>query len=208
MIYHSDRDPNGNTSYPAEQTLPDNSQQGLLPQSNQFDDTGRTLGVASRGFHFTGHTTENQGHDAKIHSGKSLLYDPRQNNENFIESRTGDRSNPPFKTGGDIFHTVGPVPSGVEFVPSTAEPKKQGQGGHGPSWWDRILSNQRSNTDTQSSNVGVKPPEKFQVGLRSSNVKVMKQDQNNGPGPTGISSGSVPVVTINQVSGVVGSMSS
>jgi hypothetical protein len=191
MVHRTTRDPNGNLRYHQEHTKPFLPEQDALPKSRQFDDTTATLGVASRGFAFTGMTTDNQGHDNAIHSGNSLLYDPRQNNERFVESRNGARSNAPFKTGGDIFQTTGPVAGGVEFIPSQAEPSAQGQGGYGPSWWDRIKTNFRAPNETQSTNLGTKPAEKYQIGLRASNVKVKKQDQNNGVGPAGLPSTTV-----------------
>jgi hypothetical protein len=180
MIWHSTRDPNGNLRYNQEHTKPELHEQGALPKSQQFADTGKTLGVASRGFHFTGRSTASDNHDANgnLHSDRSLLYDDRQNNESFIDSRNGTRANPDFKTpfGGVV--TLGPVAGGVEFTPSSAEPVAQGQPGTtGPDWWSRIKSNFRSSTVTQSTNLPTKPAEKFQIGLRSSNVKVAKQDQ-------------------------------
>jgi hypothetical protein len=207
MIWHSNRDPDGNLRYHLEHTKEDPSTvYSMLPKSQQFADTGRTLGIASRGFAFTGNTTENQGHDAAIHSSKSLLNDPRQINEWFVESRNGAESNPSFKTDDGLFQTTGPQPDATSFTPSQAAPVKQG--GTGPSWWERIQENFRSNQQTQSSNLGTKPPEKFQVGLRSSNVKVMKQDQHNNPGPTGPSAGGVPSVgTYGTNTGVVGNIS-
>lgn len=188
MITLTKRDPDGNLRYHQEHTKEDPSTvYTMLPKSQQFADTGRTLGIASKGFHFTGNTTENQGHDAAIHSGKSLRKDARDDNESFVESRNGTRANPAFKTDGDIFMTTGGVDHGTVFTPSTAAPPAQG--GTGPIWWERIKTNFRSNTQTQSTNVGVKPPEKFQVGLRSSNVKVQKQDQASDVGPAGLPSG-------------------
>lgn len=178
MLHKTTRDPNGNLRYHMEHTQEDEQAKlSLLPKSQQFADTALTLGIVSRGFHFTGMTTENQDHDAAIHSDKSLLHDPRQNNESFIDSRNGTTANPSFKSPIGGPQTTGPNPGGVEFVPSQAEPGAQGQGGAGPSWWDRIVSNFRAGTNTQSTNLGAKPPEKFQIGLRSSNVKVAKQDQ-------------------------------
>lgn len=190
MITNTKRDPSGNLRYHQEHTKEDPATvYSMLPKSQQFADTGRTLGVASKGFHFTGMTTENQGHDNAIHSGKSLRKDARDDNESFVESRNGTQANPAFKTGGDILLTDGPQPHGTVFTASTSA--SPAQGGTGPVWWERIKENFRSNTQTQSTNVGVKPPEKFQVGLRAGNVKVQKQDQNNGVGPLGLASTTV-----------------
>lgn len=177
MIYHTQRDPNGNLRYHLEHTPEDHfSKLSLLPQSQQFADTTATLGVESRGFHFTGNTTENQGHDEAIHSDRSLLYDDREDTESFIFSRIGATSNPSFKDPPPVQRT-GPNVSGTDFFPSTAEPAAQGSGGAGPSWWDRITANFRSSTNTQSTNLGVKPNEKFQIGLRSSIQTPVKPDQ-------------------------------
>jgi len=189
-----------------EHTKPDAHEQGALPKSQQFADTGRTLGVASRGFAFTGMSTENQGHDAAIHSGKSLLRDPRQSNEYFVEDRSGSQARPAFQGGAVSLQTSGQQPDATAFTASEATPVAQG--GKGPSWTDRIRSNWRNFGNTQSTNMGTKPPEKFQIGLRSSNVKVQKQDQKfpNGQGPVGPSSGSVPIASVAS-GGVIGATS-
>jgi hypothetical protein len=63
----------------------------------------------------------------------------------------------------------------VAFTPSTAAPTAQG--GTGPTWWDRITTNFRDGIGTQSTNLATKPPEKFQIGLRSMIVKPQKTDQ-------------------------------
>lgn len=187
MLWKTQRDPNGNLRYPLEHTPEDQTQKfSLNPKSQQFADTTPTLGVNSRGFHFTGRTTESDGYNAGIHSERSLLYDVRQNNESFIESRVGATTNPSFKTPVGGPSTTGPVPAGVEFVPSQAEPSAQGQGGKGPTWWDRITSNIRAGTNTQSTNLGVKPAEKFQIGLRSSEQKPIKVDQVKPTKETGL----------------------
>lgn len=177
MIYHTQRDPDGNLRYHLEHTPEDHSAKlSLLPKSQQFADTTATLGVGSRGFHFTGNTTENQGHDAAIHSSKSLLHDDRDDTESFIFSRNGACSNPSFKDPPAVQRT-GPNVSGTDFFPSTSEPAAQGAGGAGPSWWNRIKANFRSSTNTQSTNLGIKPNEKFQIGLRSSIQTPVKPDQ-------------------------------
>jgi len=166
------------------------TQQSLLPNSQQFEDTTRTLGVESRGFHFTGMTTDNEGHDAAIHTSRSLLYDNRDDTENFVQARNGSRANQAFKDAlGPI--TFGAPDPGVEFTNSTAEPSERGHGGTGPSWWDRIQTNFRG-ASTQSTNAGVKPPEKYEVGLRSSNVQVTAQPTSNNPGPPGTGSNNAP----------------
>lgn len=185
MIHHTKRDKDGNLRYMQEHTKPDAHEQGALPKSNQFEDTRATLGIASRGFHFTGMTTDNQGHDAAIHSSKSVLNDARQSDENFVQDRSGSQANPAFKGDGFTFQTVGQNPDGTSFTASEAAPAEQG--GNGPTWWDRIVANR--STGTQSSNLATKPPEKFQIGLRSSDVKVTKQPTQNSPGPIGIVSG-------------------
>jgi hypothetical protein len=191
MIKKTKRDAAGNTRYPTEHTHPAlgaGTDQSALSTSQQFADTTATLGVASRGFHFTGMTTDNQGHDAAIHSSKSLLNDSRSNNEAFIDNRSGSQARPAFKDNiGPI--TTGPVPSGTDFTPSTAEPAAQGAGGAGPSWWDRIKTNFRGQS-TQSSNLGVNPPNAFQVGLRAGNVAVVAGARPVSAGPVGVSSGS------------------
>jgi len=192
MIRKSQRDPSGNMRYPAEHTRPTvDMQQSALPNSQQFEDTTRTLGVDSKGFHFTGQTTISENHDQAIHSAGSLLYDDRPNTENFIEQRNGARSNPQFKDAPGP-QTFGPVTPGVEFTPSSAEPAERGHGTTGPSWWDRIKQNFRGGVNTQSSNLGQKPNEKFQIGLRSSNVVVAPQSTSNNPGPQGTNSNAAP----------------
>lgn len=179
---------------------------GLLPKSRQFEDTGRTLGISSRGFAFTGMTTDNQGHDNAIHSDKSLLYDDRQSNEYFVEDRSGSQANPAFKGGEVSFQTTGRQPDATAFTASAAAPAPQG--GTGPTWWDRIRSAANILT-TQSKNNATKPPEKFQIGLRASNTKPAKVDQKfpQGKGPTGPSSGSIPLNFIGASGGVIGSIS-
>lgn len=194
MLHKSSRNPNGNLRYMQEHTAPDTSREGsLLPGSNQFEDTQATLGISSRGFHFTGQTTEDDVADATIHSSKSLLYDDRDNNEAFIESRNGSRLNPSFKTPIGGPQTTGAVPSGTDFWGSTAEPIAQGASNTtGPSWWDRIVANWRNGNTTQSTNLGIKPPEKFQIGLRSSENKVVKPDQNRAKLAAQLATGSMP----------------
>lgn len=177
MIHRSERDPNGNLRYHLEHTPEEHTAKlSLLPKSQQFADTTATLGVESRGFHFTGNTTESEGHDRAIHSGRSLLHDDRDDTESFIFSRIGATSNPSFKDPPPVQRT-GPNVSGTDFFPSTAEPAEQGAGGQGPSWWDRIKANFRAGGSTQSTNLGVKPNEKFQIGLRSSIQTPVKPDQ-------------------------------
>lgn len=192
LIRKTKRDPSGNTRYHLEHSQPVTStQQSLLPNSNMFADTTATLGVASRGFHFTGETTENSNAGmGTVHSSKSLLYDKRDDTESFIYARNGAQTNPAFKDA-PVPQTTGPVPAGVNFTPSTAEPAAQGQGGTGPSWWDRIKSNFRRDS-TQSSNLGTKPPEKFQVGLTAGNQVVVAQNRTTGAGPQGVGNNNAP----------------
>jgi hypothetical protein len=185
MVHHSSGDKTGNLRYHLEHTKPVEHEGGLLPKSQQFADIGRTLGVQSRGYAFTGESTESHNHDAAIHSGSSLINDPRQSNEYFVEDRSGARAVPQFKGSEFSLQTTGQNPDGTAFTVSKAAPPEQG--GEGPTWWDRIKTNFRNGQTTQSTNLPTKPPEKFQIGLRSSNVKPAKADQKfpNGRGPVG-----------------------
>lgn len=185
MIHNAKGNKDGNLRYHLEHTKPVEHETGLLPKSQQFADTERTLGVQSRGGAFTGNSTESERSTRAIHSTKSLLYDPRQSDEFFVQDRSGARAVPQFKGSEKVFQTVGQNPDGTSFVASTAAPPEQG--GTGPTWWDRIQENFRNGQTTQSTNLPTKPPEKFQIGLRSSNVKPQKVDQKypNGRGPVG-----------------------